>query len=254
MTAHTCQNCGNTYTENFCNYCGQKHIHRYSVGHVAHELLHVFTHADKGIFALALNLLKKPGLVALDLVEGRRKKHFNLFQYLLLIVGFTTFLIVKTNFVERMFTSMNGLNEAKMAGPVAVMQHKMALLLQKYNNILQMVLIPVFAFFSWLYIGRKKYNYAENIVLHTASSAQTNTIAIVTTLLILVSPSKNYFTSITLLSLLIGLWSFALCYRQFYGLSWLKAIGWAILVYTSTYVVQVVLTAVGVVVYMLLQH
>jgi hypothetical protein len=115
-------------------------------------------------------------------------------------------------------------------------------------------LIPVFAFFSWLYIGRKKYNYAENIVLHTASSAQTNTIAIVTTLLILVSPSKNYFTSITLLSLLIGLWSFALCYRQFYGLSWLKAIGWAILVYTSTYVVQVVLTAVGVVVYMLLQH
>lgn len=87
MQPTNCLNCGQNLTGPFCSQCGQKETHRYTVGHVLHELLHVFTHADKGIFSFAKNILVKPGTVALDLVEGRRKRYFNLFQYLLLIVG-----------------------------------------------------------------------------------------------------------------------------------------------------------------------
>ncbi|MBK8609293.1 MAG: DUF3667 domain-containing protein [Chitinophagaceae bacterium] len=73
----------------------QKQQHRYSVKHILHELLHVFTHADKGIFSFAWQLLTRPGHIAQDLVAGKRKKYFNLFQYLIIIVGLATWWLLK---------------------------------------------------------------------------------------------------------------------------------------------------------------
>ncbi|MBL0358355.1 MAG: hypothetical protein IPP72_16450 [Chitinophagaceae bacterium] len=66
----TCANCGNNYTGHFCNQCGQKQAHRYTVGHVLREIMHGFTHADKGIFSFAWQVLTRPGTIALDMVQG----------------------------------------------------------------------------------------------------------------------------------------------------------------------------------------
>ena len=99
MELHTCTNCDNQCSGSSCNICGQKETHRYTVAQVLHELVHGFTHADKGIFSFAWNIVRRPGTVALDLVEGRRQRYFKLFQYLISILGITTFLLRKTKFV-----------------------------------------------------------------------------------------------------------------------------------------------------------
>ncbi len=247
-----CANCNQGYYGNFCNNCGQKDAHRYTLTHILHEMVHLFTHADKGIFSFAANIITKPGTIALDLVEGKRKKYFNLFQYLLIIVGITTFLIAKTHFLEITMQNINNFNNTKMSAQLANLQQQSAAVLQKYNNILQMVLIPVFALFSWLFLGRRKYNYAENVVLHTAGSAQTNTIAIVTTLCFFISSNKSFFLIMTIISLFIMLLSFALCYRQFYKISWGKALLFALLVYICSYIVQMVFVTVIMIAYLLI--
>jgi Protein of unknown function (DUF3667) len=250
MHPTNCLNCGQTIAGQFCGQCGQKEVHRYTVGHVLHELVHVFTHADKGIFSFAKNILIKPGTVALDLVEGRRKRYFNLFQYLLLIVGFTTFLVIKANFMGHVIQNVNTANGAELSKKLAAIQSEVGLLMQKYNNILQMLLIPVFAFFSWLLIGRqKKYNFAEVIVLHTASSAQTNTLGILTLVPFLISDNNLLFTVIIFVSFAIMIFSFSLCYRQFYKLSVLKSVLYGILVIVCTYVIQTILTAIFFLIY-----
>lgn len=253
MHQHTCLNCQNEFTGTFCNNCGQKETHRYSVAHVLHELVHVFTHADKGIFSFAWNILRKPGVVALDLVEGRRKRYFNLFQYLLIIVGFVTFLMVKTNFVDFTMRTMNDLNNLKVSSRQAELQTIIANGVQKYNNIFQMMLIPVYALFSWLLLGKKmNYNYAENIVLHTASSAQSNTLAILTTSLIFLPAAKEYIGVIMGLSLGIMMISFTLSYRQFYKISWLKAFGYGLLVFAISYLIQIIAVAIVTVFFIML--
>ncbi len=244
MEQHTCLNCGNKFEDKFCNQCGQQTTHRYTIGHVFHEVTHVFTHADKGIFSFAWDIISKPGIVALDLVEGRRKRYFNLFQFLLLVVGFTTFLIVKTDFIGQMTKNMNTANELKMSAKVAAVQQEISLLMQKYNNILQMLLIPIFSFFSWLFFARKKYNYAETIVLHTASSAQTNTFAIATTSLFFLLKSSSGFAFVTVLSILVMVYSFTISYRQFFKFSLGKSFLYALLVFICTYLIQIVLTAI----------
>lgn len=244
MEQHTCLNCGNEFANKFCNNCGQQTTHRYTIGHVFHEVTHVFTHADKGIFSFAWDIISKPGIVALDLVEGKRKRYFNLFQFLLLIVGFTTFLISKTDFIVLATKTMNTANELKMSAKVAAVQQEISLLMQKYNNILQMLLIPMFSLFSWLFVARKKYNYAETIVLHTASSAQTNTFAIVTTSLFFLFSSSTGFAIIAVLSILVMIYSFTISYKQFFKFSIGKSFLYALLVFICTYIVQIMLTAV----------
>lgn len=242
MQPANCLNCGYEHTGSFCSQCGQKETHRYTVGHVLHELVHVFTHADKGIFSFAWNIIRKPGTIALDLVEGRRKRYFNLFQYLLLVVGFVTFIMVKTDFMSAMMKNINTANNTKMSSDLASIQQEAGQLLQKYMNIFQMLLIPVYAFFTWLIIGRKKYNYAEHIVLHTAGSAQTNTIALITTPLLMLSMNPTLLSLQLFISFGIFIFSFALCYRQFFKFSILKSILYALLIFVCSYIVQVIIT------------
>ncbi|MEJ8841366.1 DUF3667 domain-containing protein [Lacibacter sp. H375] len=219
-----------------------------------HELVHVFTHADKGIFSFIWSILRKPGIVALDLVEGRRKRYFNLFQYLLIIVGVTTFLVTQTNLVEKTFVTMNKVNNIPPSTELGRIQQSVALLLQKYNNIFQLILIPLFAFFSWLFIGRnRKYNYAENIVLHAASSSQSNTLAIFTSLLFLISSTNTQYVILSFLSISVLIFSFAISYKQFFKISWWKSILYALAVFVCSYIIQSMLTAVIVIIYMLMR-
>ena len=249
---HSCLNCETQFEGSFCNNCGQKIIHRYTVSHVLHELVHVFTHADKGIFSFVWSILRKPGTVALDLVEGKRKRYFNLFQFLLIIVGVTTFLVTQTNLVEKTFVTMNKVNNIAPSTELGRVQQSVALMLQKYNNIFQLILIPLFAFFSWLFVGRKRnYNYAENIVLHAAASSQSNTLAIFTTLLFLISSTNTQYVILSFLSIAVLLFSFAISYKQFYKISWLKSILFAVAVFACSYIIQSTLTAISVIIYLL---
>ena len=241
METSYCLNCDTQLNGTFCSQCGQKETHRYTFSHIVHEFVHVFTHADKGIFALARQVLLRPGFVARDLVEGKRKRYFNLFQYLLLIVGVVTFLMVKTNLITDIMNSMNQANNVQASSRLAAMQQKTAALLQQYNNLFQLVLIPVYAASAWLFFARKRVNYAETIVLHVASTAQTSTLSIPLALLMLATRGTSGFMLIAAGSMAVMLFSFALCYRQFFGFGWLRSLLFAVLVFVVSYIVQTVL-------------
>ena len=241
METSYCLNCDTQLNDTFCSHCGQKETHRYTFAHIVHEFVHVFTHADKGMLALARHLLLRPGFVARDLVEGKRKRYFNLFQYLLLIVGFVTFLMVKTDLISDVMKSMNQANSVQTSSRLAAMQQKTAALLQQYNNLFQLVLIPVYAASAWLFFARKRINYAESVVLHVASSAQTSTLAIPITFLMLAARGTSGFMLIAVVSLAVMVFSFALCYRQFFGFGWLRSLLFAVLVFVVSYIIQTVL-------------
>jgi hypothetical protein len=250
MEQTICLNCQTELDVPFCYRFGQKITHRYTVNHVFHELIHVFTHTDKGIFSFAWNIIRKPGIIALDLVEGKRKRYFNMFQYLIIIIGVVTFLMAKSNMMSAIGENINQLMQVETATKTQEFQQRMMMGIQKNNNIFQMALIPLFVFFSWRFMGkRRKYNYAENIVLHTAASAQSNTVALLTTVLFMLSHNSTFFTLMMLISFGVLLFSFAPGYRQFYKISWLKAIGFTIPISLLSYIVQSLATGIIAAVY-----
>lgn len=251
MEQQICLNCNNGFTGSFCNQCGQKITHRYTLVHVFHELIHVFTHADKGIFPFVISLIKRPGNVALDFVEGRRKRHFNLFQYLLLIVGFTTYLISKTHFLENTMQDINSMSGVKLSTKQTAFQLKTLEFIRKYFNLVQFLLIPVNALFASLFLGRKKYNYAENVVLQAAISSQVNTFSVILILLILFIPSIGGL-AYGICSFVIMYFCFTIGYKQFFKLSTGKAFLFSILIYVCAYIIQVLLLGIIAVSYTLL--
>ena len=64
-------------------------------------------------------------------LTGRRKRHFNLFQYLIIIVGIVTFLIAKTDFFDNTLKNLNAVGNAKLSIRQAQVQQDAMQLFQK---------------------------------------------------------------------------------------------------------------------------
>lgn len=241
---HICKNCGHSFNGNHCNNCGQKIAHRLDTKHIAHEAVHVFTHADKGIFALIPMVLFRPGILALQYVQGKRKSYFNIFQYLVLVVGISVFIMSKTHFMENMVETINP-DISKASARVQAVQKRWMSIFQQYLNLFLFALIPVFSFFSWLFFRSKKYNYAENLVLQVAIQGQINTYSIIITLPFMFILGKSYQGLIMLLSILMLLTCNTVANRQFFKVSTVQAFFKGLLVYICTNIVQIIIVIIA---------
>jgi hypothetical protein len=163
-----CKNCGSEVAENYCPKCGQKaDTHRFSVKHILHDFFHSFTHVDSGILFLIKELFIRPGTVIREYIEGKRKKYFNPFQYLILSIAAVVFVTVKFDLGTLLMGNL------QMSGKgVAVFQQQFTKFMYQYFNIFQFITIPVLSLYSYIFFKRSGYNYAENLVLNTFLSSQ----------------------------------------------------------------------------------
>ncbi|SKB91474.1 DUF3667 domain-containing protein [Daejeonella lutea] len=151
-----CLNCGKEFTtsDNYCSACGQNtSTARMSTEHAVHQFFHAFTHTDKGFFDLIPQLLTKPGIVARDYNEGKRKTYFSPFTFLLLIVAVSTILVAYNNFMS-MPTGDGQPYQVKLVTNF----------LDKHFNVVVLFGIPLMAYFTSLFF-RKRINFAEGLVL-----------------------------------------------------------------------------------------
>ena len=190
MLTHTCPNCNNEYVGNFCNNCGQKQAHRITMHSIWHDLIHAFTHTDKGFFYMIGQLFMHPGKVAYEyIVEAKRKKYFPPFQYLIIIGAVTTFIVATSHYMENAILAMNeatGTQGAYSAKQIDLI-NKVTAFQNKYFNIMLLLQLPFFALASyWLY-KKKKYNYAELLTLQTFVNGQTTIITLVTMVLMTIT-------------------------------------------------------------------
>lgn len=73
-----CENCGAKLKGPYCHACGQKHLeHKHSFITLLVHFVSDFVHFDAQLFTTLKPLFRKPGLVAKDYVEGRRKRHLD---------------------------------------------------------------------------------------------------------------------------------------------------------------------------------
>ena len=184
METRVCNNCGTEYIDAYCNHCGQKATHRITLGHLGHDLVHAFTHADKGIVHLFLELFKRPGIVAREyILEGKRKKYFNPVQYLFILASVATFVLIATDFMDQYMQS-NPFQTGRLSERQVRFQQQYLHILTRYFNIVLILQIPFFAAASLLVYRKYRLNYAEHLTLHTFIAAQ---VTVLTMLLMLLS-------------------------------------------------------------------
>ena len=158
MTEGACLNCGTRFDagQQFCGTCGQRtHISpKLTMRDIGHDLAHAITHADHSIFALVSALATRPGTVSREFAEGKRKRHFGPFAFLVITVSLASAIILISG-VE-WFTPY-GHGDASS-------------LLQRHVNLVILIQMPLLALFCAALFRSDRRNFAEHLVLAAYTS------------------------------------------------------------------------------------
>jgi hypothetical protein len=225
MQPTTCSNCNKPFANAFCSHCGQKETQRLTMPHLWHDLVHAFTHADRGFFYLLIQLFKKPGVVAREyILEGKRKRYFLPLQYLIIIGAIASFVVVNSHYIEEMMKNMSNFTNAGRG--YSERQEKfmttIALWQSRYYNFLLLLQLPFYAMSAYIVYKAKRYNFAELLTLQTFITAQTTVIFIL--LIGIVSITKSSPSYIPGIMLAISFSYTAWTYIQFFKDRLLKGI------------------------------
>jgi hypothetical protein len=199
-----CLNCDAPLLEEqrFCGQCGQRaDRERLEMRDIAHDFLHATLHVDHSIVSLVRALLTRPGHVAREYVQGRRKKYFGPFGFLMITVALASFVVVISGVQWITSDASSGLVE----------------FLQRHVNLVVLAQMPLLAAFCALLFWDARLHYAEHLVLAAYTSGfKILVLALVAVPAVLVfgaESAQQWYTPIY-----IGLWLmyFSVAAVQFY--------------------------------------
>jgi hypothetical protein len=96
-----CLNCSTTLLagDRFCGKCGQRaDVARLSFTELIREFLHAFDTNERGPLSFSWALLTRPGVVAREYVEGRRRRYYGPFGTLATVIGLTALILQVSGF------------------------------------------------------------------------------------------------------------------------------------------------------------
>jgi hypothetical protein len=171
-----CKNCDATLDGKFCSHCGQKSdVHRVTVGHVAHEFIHALTHTDKGFLLLIKDLFRKPGVVAREYLEGKRKKYFNPISFLVITTAISALIAHQSGYYDTLAHK-----PATNTREVFLYSKEVFLISINHGKLLGLILTaPLYTFLSWVFFRRPHYNFAEHFVLQSYTIGLLNVVTAV---------------------------------------------------------------------------
>ncbi|HET9744984.1 MAG TPA: DUF3667 domain-containing protein [Chitinophagaceae bacterium] len=152
-----CKNCGAQVIGTYCNRCGQKiALERISFHYIWHGLVHFFTHAEHGFFYTTRELIVAPGRAVKNFLDGKRKVHQTPVSYFLI---WNAIYILLLYMIGKVYGENRVVNFAEYFGPEE--KTKFAI---SHLNIVLIFLLPFQAFYLWLVILFRRYNYFEAFV------------------------------------------------------------------------------------------
>ncbi|GAB2959555.1 hypothetical protein GCM10027048_28770 [Hymenobacter coalescens] len=221
-----CPNCAEPLAAGpYCPRCGQQRPHRLSVGHVLHEIVHVFTHADKSVFGFVGQVLLRPGRVVADYLAGRRKRYFNPFQFLLLAVGLATLLSVQLHYYEQIGENVQ--RGFRMRGASAEQVARVGqyfYVVGKYFNVWWLALMPWHALLAWAVYFRRGLNYAESFFVLVIVGCAFQLYLIAALLLLFLAAGHDPGSSTALMQAAVYVGYLLWIGRQGLGLNWRRAL------------------------------
>jgi hypothetical protein len=230
-----CKNCQTASKGNFCYHCGQAiATRRLEVKQLVSETFFSVVNVNRGqgfIYTVKA-LCTRPGEAIRQYIQGRRIVYYPPHKYLLLIGAVAAFFSTRYHFFSGQPTS--GFLSMEADSLLVAFW----LYADTYTTLINIVTIPVFALFSWLF-RRKAYNYAENIVLNAYITSQQLLLFIcMVPLFEFYSTASGYLINFYIVAtLLYNVW----VYKQFFELNRWTGVLCAGFIILSAYVCQFLL-------------
>lgn len=246
-----CKNCGEALQGAYCSACGQKLINeRITIRHIFSELFNIITNVDRGFLHTIKMLLLTPGDVIRNYLNGQTRNYYHPLRFLILTIAISVAINLSLGVFDRQQSEIQSLVQTPQNEEVAAMQQRINQEVKKYLNLIPMLMIPVLALFSYLFFRKKKYNYAENLVLHSFAQGE---MAVIGTPMIIISgflPALN--TSLILVGvIIISLFYGTYVFRQFYQVGTLQAFVKYFFTYFFSYIILMLTLSIVMIVYLI---
>jgi hypothetical protein len=174
----TCLNCSTEFLGHYCNECGQKVVDgRYTVKTMFSELFFSVFHVEKkGLPHTIRRLTVAPGEAIKGVLNGKRLTLYPAFKYLVLMGAIVIVFSLRYRFFHNEITKVgNGMD----SGLTSFFPMEYHAFLENFfrfaedqATLLNIVAIPIFAFFSWAFLSGRYYNFGENLIINTFITAQ----------------------------------------------------------------------------------
>ncbi|MCB0793853.1 MAG: DUF3667 domain-containing protein [Flavobacteriales bacterium] len=232
----TCANCGATVTGDFCSACGQKHpVSTFNWRYLLMELPAGLFAVDKGVVPTVRELFTRPGHMIRDYLGGKRVRYFRPLSLLVLSAGLYGFISV---FFE---LRIPGLNMGEQTDA-----KKMIDAINRHYALMELGLLPLMSFSTWLFFLRSGYNFVEHLVVNAFLSAQRIIVTLVLLPLMFATNGTMHVVEIAslgnVLSFLLFIWSLI---QLFQGTSAVKVTLKSIGAYVLSYILLFLLIVVG---------
>ena len=196
-----CLNCGKEFEGDFCPKCGQDaKTGRFTLKFIWENLIAAIFGSYGGIWFTLKSMFTHPGKMMVEILDGKRRKYFSPFPMLLLVL--TIYILVYSitgsrDYVQKVETAVEvSKDEGDQVKYVA--KKTLSDALHFYNDnytLCYLLTLPLLAFAARACFGRqnrKRYNWAEYIILLVYASVFVILYRILMSLAYLVSPDISH--------------------------------------------------------------
>ena len=173
--------CANCFTNlsggHYCHECGQKSTDlRYSLKGMFTDFFFSVLHVEKkGLPHTIRELTLRPGEAIRRVISGQRQYLYPPFKYLVLMGAAVIIFSLRYKFFHSDYTQTDKMSN--LLEDFLIEEHLTYLdgffaFAEEKATILNIASIPIFAFVSWAFVTRKKYNFAENLIINSFITAQ----------------------------------------------------------------------------------
>ncbi len=174
----TCKNCGNVFSGTYCNICGQKVITgRLTIKSILKQFVNQVLDLDRGFFFTIWMLLKNPGKVIQDYINGITVKYSHPLKFVIIITSVSALISLWSGYFETTVSQTGEIMNS--SAEQTVFREKFMEALKDYINIIALITVPFISLASKIVFRRKKLHYAEHLVFICYAIAQTTLINIV---------------------------------------------------------------------------
>jgi hypothetical protein len=151
----TCLNCNYSFKGKYCPNCGQKAtVKRLTATALFADVIHFFTHFEKGFLFTTWGFFIKPGISSLNYISGKRKKYQTPVSYFLILTGL--YILLHNAIVNHFHYQVSGevITEIDKTGQANI-------LLQKHFTLFIIPAVFCSALSTYFILAKSKYNFIE---------------------------------------------------------------------------------------------
>lgn len=225
----TCRNCGEVVSGKFCGACGQKlDIQPITVKNVSVELRQHVVQFDHGFLYTIKMLLLRPGHTIREYFDGKRVKIVKPIKFLFWMTAASFFV---SHYFRLEKTMLDQMEASKGANDFGRKASEWA-----FENpmLMQLLYMPVIAWFAWLLFRKQGRNFAEHFVTFCYSSGMLALISVLFIPIIFITGKFSWFNAYSLLTFVVWILYTTWIYRQMFRL---KSVGGALMKSTIAIVV-----------------